>query len=112
MNEKQASIEIKVLDIKETYGLNTIHKPNIQWKTLMDDGESFNKYGSIINFKSFSYIDVNVQSDLGISAIVKKERNRTSHIVAINQWDFHLNEWILCKIPLNQEEERKYGIQH
>jgi len=112
LNDQQASIEIKILDIKKTDGLKTHHKPNIQWKTLMDDGDSFNRYGSTENFKSFSYIDVNVESDLGISAVVKKEENRTSQIVAINQWDFHLDEWILCKIPLNKEEEKKYGIQH
>ena len=111
-NDKQASIEIKVLDIKETDGLKTHHKPNIQWKTLMDDRDSFNRYGSIENFKSYSYINVNIESDLGISAVVKKGENRTSQIVAINQWDFHLDEWILCKVPLNQEEEKKYGIQH
>ncbi len=110
-NNDRALLEIKVLEVKNIDDLLTDKTPNIQWKTLMNDEGSFRRYGTTENFKSYSYIDVNIESDLGISAIVKKENN-VSHLVAINQWDFHLNEWKLCRISLSKEDEKKYGIQH
>ena len=91
-------------------GLREDSIPDIQWKTLMDDEDSFKRYGTTKNFNSYAYVVVNVESDLGIDAVIRKKNGR-SYIVAINQWDFHLNEWILCRIPLTNEDEKKYGVQ-
>lgn len=110
LNETSASVEIEVIEIKKIDELIHNIQPNIQWKTLLDDEDLLNRYGWIENFKLYSYISVNIESDLGIDAIIKKENN-SSRIVAINQWDFHLNEWKLCRIPLSKEDEIKYGIQ-
>jgi len=108
-NETSASIEIEVLETIQVDGLKNDFKPLSQWLTLMEDEDSFERHGATENFSNFSYIVINIQSDFGIDAIIKKENNK-SYIVAINQWDFHINEWILCRIPLNIEDEKKFGI--
>jgi hypothetical protein len=35
-----------------------------------------------------------------------------SRIIALHDWDFHLNEWNQCNIPLTKEDEKKYGIEY
>ncbi len=106
-----AQLGIEVLAVKRAGTLATDHRPDIQMKSLLDEGDTFSRYGTTENFPVYAYLDVSIQSDLGISAIVKKER-RTSRIVAVNQWDFHFNEWIHCSIPLSPAEEKRFGIRH
>ncbi len=85
--------------------------PTISWWTLFSDFDTFKKNGRTENFQNYSFISINVQSDLGIDLIVWKDQG-ISKIVAVNNWDFHLNEWNLCNIELTKEDEEKYGIQH
>ena len=47
LSDERASIKVIVLDSKKIEELNTERKPDIQWKTLIDEGGSFNRYGSI-----------------------------------------------------------------
>lgn len=109
--EHLANIEVKVLEIKNLDSLTEPYKPAISWWSLFEDLDTFEKYGSIENFNKYSIIRINVQSDLGINLIILKEAGE-SRIAAVNDWDFHLNEWNLCNIKLTKEDEKMYGIQH
>ncbi len=111
LNETSALINVEVCEVKAIDALTETHRPNISWTTLIDNQATFNQYGSTENYESYSFLTVNIESDVGIDLVIKKESN-TSYIVAINQWDFHLNEWILCRIPLSKEEELNYQIKH
>ena len=109
--ENTAFLKVKIKEVLTTNDFKNHRNPKSQWLCLLNDESTFKKYGFIENFNTYSYINIEVEGDLGISAIIKKE-NGKSHIVAINEWDFHLNVWNLCSLPLTIEDEKKYGIQH
>jgi len=109
--ERTAFLKIKVKEVLSINDFKNHKNPNSQWLTLLNDESTFKKYGYIENYDKYSYINIGVEGDLGISVIIKKE-NGKSNIVAINEWDFHLDIWNLCSLPLTTEDEKKYGIQH
>lgn len=111
LDEFNATIEINVMEIKELNALTATFKPAMTWWSLFTDEETFKNNGRTENFNHYSFISINVQSDLGIDLIIWKENGKSS-IIAANDWDFHLNEWHVCHIPLTKEQEEKYNIVH
>ena len=109
--ERMAFLRVKVKTVLTADDSINYKNPTSQWLTLLNDESTFKKYGFIENYKMFSYINIGVEGDLGISAIIKKE-NEKSRIVMINEWDFHLNVWNLCSLAITKEEERIYDIRH
>ncbi|WP_422091660.1 hypothetical protein [Tenacibaculum ovolyticum] len=109
--ERTAFLKIVVKSVLTVDDFKKHRNPKSHWLTLLNDESTFKKYGFTENYSTFSYINIAVEGDLGISALIKKE-NGKSHIVTINEWDFHLDVWNLCSLALTKEDEEKYDIQH
>lgn len=103
-----AIVNAEVLECLALEALPLPHEPDIYWLSLLDGEDTF-KYRATDNYASYSHIEINIQSNLGLHVVVKKEA-AGSRILAVNQWGFHLNEWFLCHIPLSAAQERQYGI--
>jgi hypothetical protein len=110
ISRTSAKIEVEVIETKsitEDHNTNT----DSNRKTILLDGEINSKYVSVVNFNNFSIISASYQSDFGWTYIIEKKNSR-SRIVAENNWDFHTNVWKIINEELNEEQEKKYGIQH
>lgn len=108
-NAYDAVVKIKVTDIKSIYETELYVKPQIKWHTMLDTEATSKHHYDICNFKNYSLIRINVEGDLGMQVIIKKQ-NRKSRIVALNEWDFHLNVWYAFNEVLNHDQEVLYGI--
>lgn len=106
--EHTALVKVEVLKVMGFEERHTFQNPDLQWWSLLNV-ENYTKYGNTENFDAYSLLNINIQGDLGISAIVKREP-ADFVMVAINEWDFHLNSWSLCHIPLHRLDCAQYGI--
>ncbi|WP_026999997.1 hypothetical protein [Eisenibacter elegans] len=105
----EATLEVEVIALKTLQALSTPQQPPLAWWSLLTDDNTFREYGHTANFQKYSLISLNLQSDLGLDLVVwKAEEPR--RIVAANAWDAHLDEWVLCYLPLSPEQELLYGI--
>jgi hypothetical protein len=111
LNKNKAFVKIKIHKIIELKNDVYCKSPNFSWLKLLDDSMLLKRNGYFKNFKKYSYINIDVEGDLGLRVIVKKE-NKKSLIVAVNEWDFHLDLWSLCSIKLTQLDELNFGIKH
>ena len=109
LEERTALVKIELLQVVDFEARAAYRNPDLQWWSLLHTSQ-YKQYGNTANFENYSYLKVSMQGDLGITAIVKKEQG-TFEIVAINEWDFHLNDWSLCSMPLNEADCELYGLQ-
>ena len=111
IHELTVSLKVKDIERRDLNQTNDLRKSDIGWITLLEKTDSSSHYYEIQNFIIYSLIDINIESDIGVTVIVKKNKSK-SKIVAVNEWDFHRNLWYLFEEELTKEQELKYGIQH
>ena len=102
-------LEIVVLKCQAVTTSTYRQRPEIGMMSLLESSASASPY--VLNFKRYSMIDINIQSDLGLTVLIEKS-NSISNIVAVNEWDFHIDAWYLYTEKLSSEKEKQYGIQH
>lgn len=110
-DNSSAFIEIMVIKYVDLEHQLKLNNPQIGWLTLLNEASNSKTYYNVENFKNHALININIESDLGLTVIVKKE-NGMSKIVAVNEWDFHRNLWYLYTGELTKEQEEKYGINY
>ena len=104
------NLKVELIDIIEMSNTVKRENPDMSWMSLLKDQSESRTYYYIENFSKYSLIDINIQSDLGLTLIIEKVSSH-SWIVAVNEWDFHKNLWYAYSKKLTKEEEIKYGIQ-
>lgn len=111
VNAATALVRIKVVKYVDLNHDLKLNDPKIEWLDVLDAQSKSRSYYRVTNFSQYTLIDINFESDLGLTLIVYKEKSR-SKIVAFNEWDFHKNLWYLCAKELTKPQEKQYGIQH
>lgn len=109
--DSELKVEVRVLEVLDLDHKEALSPPDFHWLEILNSQSPNDRTFSATHFPSYSLLDVNVQSDLGVTAIVRKE-NGNAMVVAVNDWDFHRNLWYLCAETLDKEREERYGIRH
>jgi len=107
--EQTSTLKIKVLEVLELSDGDRYNPPQLKWDSLLKDQKTLDRYSNTDNYKEFSKLSISVQGDLGVSVIIRKEGD-TAVIVAINEWDFHLDLWHLCSIELSKYDIERYNL--
>ncbi len=108
-NDHTALVKIKVLK-----KVNLVHALKLKPfpARLLEEFNSLSpssRYCNVDNYKEYALIIANMEGDIGLTVIVKKEYAKNS-IVAINEWDFHKNIWHSSSEKLSKEQSDKFGI--
>ncbi len=111
VDDDSARLKVRVVKTVEMNSLGITENPEISWMPLLEEHSESRKYYHVENHPVFSLIDINIESDLGLTLIVEKKDSK-SRIVAVNEWDFHKDLWYYYCKDITKEEELKYGIQH
>lgn len=110
-NDRTALVRIKLVNkVDLNHSLDLKPYPSRLLEELNSLSQS-SRYCKVENFRDYTLIIANMESDIGLTVIVKKE-NGISKIVAINEWDFHKNIWYSSTSELSKEQEEKHNIQY
>lgn len=107
--KETAIIRIKVVDSIDVKQAVHYKNPIIEWIILLENNHGQINYYDTTNFENYAIVEINIESDLGLTIIVKKEPHQC-YIVAVNEWGFHRNYWYLYHRKLSPQTLKKYGI--
>lgn len=110
VQERMMTLKVKIVERKELINDFVHLEKKFNSFDVLDMHVSSKSY-HVDNFKHYSLIIINVQSDIGWTYIIDK-RNKKSVIVAENIWGIHEDIWKLLNAELTEQEEKKYGIVH
>ncbi|MEN9611976.1 MAG: hypothetical protein RLZZ628_2790 [Bacteroidota bacterium] len=81
-------LQIVVINFNDLDMPTTFTEPSIHYNCLFDEITD----NHIEYFNLYNLININIQGDLGLTAILKKTQHENK-IVAVHEWDFHTNLW-------------------
>jgi hypothetical protein len=77
------------------------------WASLLRS--SIDELGALV-FPQYDLLSVNIQSDLGLSLVIKKDSEQAT-IVMVNDWDFHRNVYYGTSIAVDATRYAQSGIR-
>ena len=106
---QHALLTVSVLDVLPMHKPPQAKNPDFKWFTLLDSSDTYQRSGTTLHFEKYALIDINVQSDLGITAIARYDADGW-YFVAVNEWDFHYNSWGLCHIKVTEAQCLRFAL--
>lgn len=110
-SNNSAVITVKILEVVSLQELDMkfeFEKELPQpWKSFL---KSSKEYVHITDYGEYSLLRINIQSDLGITMVIKRGISE-SRILMVNDWDFHTDAFYGTHINISNSELESYFIK-
>lgn len=108
--DKLVELRVEVVKMEEPHKLIDYQTDRDSVLLILNEFFLTKHYVNIENFKHYSLIEINVQSDLGWIYIINKKDNKYT-IIAENKWGSHQCIWKSINLDLTESEANRYGLR-
>lgn len=109
LSEQSIFLDVLIQEVKTLADPAPLAPPKIYWLDLLDTDSSATR-AQPQYFEKYTYLDINIQGDLGVSVILPTPAPNAAQQIALNAWDFHLNVWYFYQGDLSAAQKKRFGF--